>query len=103
MTATGEISEKQARDVAEHGRAKEWLAPSFAKELFLDRLFDALWRNCDDSDRRLARQVLDGRYTWLEEGILDPSIEGPWIAHDGGTAKSDVHRVIRDAKSRGAA
>jgi alkylation response protein AidB-like acyl-CoA dehydrogenase len=68
-----------------------------------DRLFDALWRNSDDTDRTLAREVLDGRYTWLEEGILDPSIEGPWIAQDGGASKSDVHRVIRDAKSRGAA
>jgi hypothetical protein len=24
--------------------------------------------------------VLDGRYTWLEEGIIDPSGEGPMIA-----------------------
>jgi hypothetical protein len=24
----------------------------------------------------LGRSVLDGLYTWLEEGILDPSIEG---------------------------
>ncbi len=60
-----------------------------------EQLFDQLWRNCDDSDRTLARGVLDGRYTWLEEGILDPSIEGPWIAQDGGVAKDDVHRVIR--------
>jgi hypothetical protein len=47
--------------------------------------------------------VLGGRYTWLEDGILDPSIEGPWIAQDGGAPKPDVHRVIRDATSRGAA
>jgi len=39
--------------------------------------------------------VLEGRYTWLEEGILDPSIEGPWIAQEGGAAEHDVHRVIR--------
>jgi hypothetical protein len=53
--------------------------------------------NCDDSDRTLASGVLDGRHTWLEEGTLDPSIEGPWIAQDGGDggAKDDVHRVIR--------
>src|SRR4051812_50023092 len=38
MTATGEISEKQARDVAEHARTAEWLQPSFGKELFLGRL-----------------------------------------------------------------
>ena len=51
--------------------------------------------NCDDSDRTLARGVLNDRYTWLEEGILDPSIEGPWIAQEGGVGKSDVHRSIR--------
>lgn len=81
------------------------LADAFCRQARLraDQLFDALWRNADDSDKALARGVLDGRYTWLEEGILDPSIEGPWIAQDGGAAKSDVHRVIRDAKSRGAA
>jgi hypothetical protein len=55
-----------------------------------------LWHNCDDSDWTLARGVLDDRYTWLEEGILDPSIEGPWIAQNGGVAKPDVHRFIRD-------
>src|SRR5262245_41030204 len=38
MTATGEISEKHARDVAEHARTSEWLQPSFGKELFLGRL-----------------------------------------------------------------
>ena len=61
-----------------------------------EQLFDQLWHNCDDSDRTLARGVLDDRYTWLEEGILDPSIEGPWIAQNGGVAKPDVHRVIHD-------
>jgi hypothetical protein len=81
------------------------LADAFCRQARLraDQLFDALWRNADDSDRTLARGVLDGRYTWLEEGILDPSIEGPWIAQDGAASESDVHRVIRDAKSRGAA
>jgi alkylation response protein AidB-like acyl-CoA dehydrogenase len=81
------------------------LADAFCRQARVraNHLFDELWSNCDDSDRALARHVSDGRYTWLEEGILDPSIEGPWIAQDGGTAKSDVHRVIRDAPNRGAA
>jgi alkylation response protein AidB-like acyl-CoA dehydrogenase len=68
-----------------------------------NRLFDELWRNSDGTDRALARGVLDGHYTWLEEGILDPSIEGPWIAQEGGAEKADVHRVIRADVSRGAA
>jgi alkylation response protein AidB-like acyl-CoA dehydrogenase len=81
------------------------LADAFCRQARVraDQLFDELWRNSDDADRTLARDVLDGRYTWLEEGILDPSIEGPWISQDGGATKPDVHRVIRDAARRGAA
>jgi alkylation response protein AidB-like acyl-CoA dehydrogenase len=81
------------------------LADAFCRQARVraDQLFDELWRNSDSTDRTLARGVLDGRFTWLEEGILDPSIEGPWIAQDGGAAKSDVHRVIREATKRGAA
>lgn len=73
------------------------LADAFCSQARIraERLFDELWHNSDDSDRTLARGVLDGRYTWLEEGILDPSIEGPWIAQQGGDAKDDVHRFIR--------
>ncbi|OBB91876.1 acyl-CoA dehydrogenase family protein [Mycolicibacterium peregrinum] len=59
-----------------------------------DRLFTELWDNSDDSDRTLAHAVLDGRYTWLEDGIIDPSIDGPWIAQEGGEVTEDVHRVI---------
>jgi hypothetical protein len=81
------------------------LADAFCRQARVraNRLFDELWSNCDDSDRALAREVRDGRYTWLEEGILDPSIEGPWIAQDGGAEKGDVHRVIRAAPHRGVA
>jgi len=45
----------------------------------VDALFDALWSNDDDADYAAARQVLDGRYAWVEEGILDPSGEGPMM------------------------
>jgi hypothetical protein len=40
--------------------------------------------------------VLAGRYTWLEEGIIDPSIPGPWIAEaEPGPSKTEnVHRHI---------
>jgi hypothetical protein len=44
-------------------------------------LFDKLWDNTDDADTRLTRGVLDGRYSWLEDGVIDPSEgTGPWIA-----------------------
>jgi hypothetical protein len=42
-------------------------------------LFDALWSNDDDANRAAADKVLAGRYEWLEEGIIDPSGEGPMI------------------------
>ena len=73
------------------------LADAFCRQARVraEQRFDQLWHNCDDTDRTLARGVLDGRYTWLEEGVLDPSIEGPWIAQEGGVAKHDVHRVVR--------
>ena len=84
------------RDRAE-GTSVE-LADAFCRQARVraEQLFDKLWHNCDDTDRALARGVLDDRYVWLEDGILDPSIEGPWIAQNGGATKPDVHRVIRD-------
>ena len=73
------------------------LADAFCRQARVraEQRFDQLWHNCDDSDLTLARGVLIDRYTWLEEGILDPSIEGPWIAQEGGVGKSNVHRSIR--------
>jgi alkylation response protein AidB-like acyl-CoA dehydrogenase len=59
------------------------LADAFCQQatLRVEALFDALWSNTDSTDAALARGVLGGRYTWLEEGILDQSEgTGPWIA-----------------------
>lgn len=73
------------------------LADAFCRQsrVRAERLFTELWDNSDDSDRTLAHNVLGGRYTWLEDGIIDPSIDGPWIAQEGGEVTDDVHRVIR--------
>jgi hypothetical protein len=46
----------------------------------IGHLFHELWANDDASNYKAAQHVLDGRYTWLEEGIPDPSGEGPMIA-----------------------
>ncbi|OCB52903.1 acyl-CoA dehydrogenase [Mycobacterium vulneris] len=73
------------------------LADAFCRQsrVRAEQLFTQLWDNSDDSDRTLAHDVLAGRYTWLEDGIIDPSIEGPWIAQEGGDVTHDVHRTIR--------
>ncbi|MBG6179360.1 acyl-CoA dehydrogenase family protein [Arthrobacter sp. CAN_A1] len=64
----------------------------------IDQLFTALWSNTDSSDRALSQRLLDGRYTWLEAGILDPSEgTGPWIAPppSGPSTRDNQHRNYR--------
>ncbi|MDN3356701.1 acyl-CoA dehydrogenase family protein [Actinomadura sp. DC4] len=60
------------------------------------RLFDQLWNNTDDLDAKLAKKVMEGRYTWQEEGVIDPSIPGPWIAEaePGPSEVENVHRTV---------
>lgn len=85
-------------DGAEFGRKPYELADTFCHQARqrAEALFDRLWDNTDAMDVRLARRVLDGRYTFLEEGIIDPSLEGPWIApqRTGPSMFDDVHRHI---------
>ncbi|MET9224895.1 acyl-CoA dehydrogenase family protein [Lentzea sp. NPDC003310] len=81
------------RDDNPHARL---LADAFAKQarVRVDELFEKLWKNTDDSDVVLAKQVLDGNYAWLEDGVVDASIPGRWIAdstHRASTAEN-VHR-----------
>ena len=60
------------------------LAEAFCQQatLRIEALFDALWTNTDSGDVQLTRDVLEGRYSWLEDGIIDQSEgTGPWIAH----------------------
>jgi alkylation response protein AidB-like acyl-CoA dehydrogenase len=65
--------------------------------LRIEALFDALWDNTDDADYGLTARVLDGRYTWLEEGVFDPSEgTGPWIAdwRAGASKQESVARRV---------
>jgi len=67
----------------EQGRAAFDLAAAFCEQsrLRTEELFGRLWSNADDTDRTVAGRVLDGDFTWLEQGVLDPSEgTGPWIA-----------------------
>jgi hypothetical protein len=58
------------------------LADLFCKQARrrVDELFTALWSNDDEDNYAGAQRVLEGRYAWLEQGIVDPSGYGPMVA-----------------------
>jgi alkylation response protein AidB-like acyl-CoA dehydrogenase len=60
-------------------------------------LTEQLWVNTDEHDATVAHRVLADSYTWLEEGVLDPSIEGPWIAEPtpGPSTRPNQRRTVR--------
>jgi alkylation response protein AidB-like acyl-CoA dehydrogenase len=74
QTAIGEHPERAAET--------QELAEAFCNqaEHRAERLFHELWTNVDGPNHRLALNVLKGRHTWLEAGIIDPSAgEGPMV------------------------
>ncbi|GGQ96158.1 acyl-CoA dehydrogenase [Streptomyces griseorubens] len=83
----------------DHGREAYQLADAFCRQarLRVEELFGRLWSNTDDLDRKVVKNVLGGSYTWLEDGVIDPSGEGPWIADatPGPPARDNVRRPIR--------
>ena len=64
-----------------------------------DALFHALWANDDDENHAAAERLLDGTYLWLEDGIADPSGEGPMIPPDAGKAPATVPAAAESAPS----
>jgi hypothetical protein len=63
------------REQPDRGDAAYELADLFAAQAHrrVDTLFTALWANDDDQAYTTAQKVLDGRYAWLEEEVLDPA------------------------------
>ncbi|CAL9536898.1 putative acyl-CoA dehydrogenase FadE10 [Streptomyces sp. enrichment culture] len=92
------VRAEMLRARGENGRAAYQLADAFCRQARIrtEELFDRLWDNTDDIDRKVVRGVLGGAYTWLEEGVVDPSTPGPWIApaNPGPSTRTDVHRPI---------
>jgi alkylation response protein AidB-like acyl-CoA dehydrogenase len=83
-------------DDPDKGEAAFALADVFCEQarLRVDHLFQRLWANTDDHDQRIATRVLDGDFTWLEEGVLDQSEgTGPWIA--AWTPGPSDHETVR--------
>ena len=73
--------------VEDQGRQEAYeLADLFARQarLRIDHLFDGLWNNEDTRNYKAAQRMLEGRYEWLEEGLL-----GVWdTAGTGGQAET---------------
>ncbi len=100
MAAACARAEMLLADDPERGRSAQRLADAFCEQarMRVDVLFDELWTNTDDTDRELADSVLAGDFTWLEEGVLDPSEgTGPWIARwaPGESTQESVWRPVR--------
>jgi alkylation response protein AidB-like acyl-CoA dehydrogenase len=86
----------------EHPERKEEaaeLADLFARQARrrVDVLFGALFDNDDDHNYKAAQSVLDDRYLFLEEGIADPSGDGPMVAgQPEGVTDQKASEVVRD-------
>ncbi|MEU6486424.1 acyl-CoA dehydrogenase family protein [Streptomyces sp. NPDC046887] len=93
------VRAEMLRTQGDHGREAYQLADAFCRQarIRIEELFGRLWNNTDDLDATVVKGVLSGTYTWLEEGVLDPSGDGPWIADatPGPATRENVHRPIR--------
>ncbi|MET7935773.1 acyl-CoA dehydrogenase family protein [Streptomyces sp. NPDC005322] len=92
------VRAEMLRARGDHGVEAYQLADAFCRQARIraDELFGRLWTNTDEIDRKVVSGVLSGSYEWLEQGIIDPSGDGPWIADGtpGPSTKDNVHRPI---------
>jgi hypothetical protein len=101
LFAMSTVCVRAKADAAEGGPRGETateLADAFCRQsrLRIEELLEGLWRNTDAIDVKVSSQVLGDRYTWLEEGVIDASTPGPWIAPSdpGPSEHENVHRTI---------
>jgi alkylation response protein AidB-like acyl-CoA dehydrogenase len=82
MSAAVVYAQTQMREHPERADETRELAEAFCNQAQhrTERLFHELWSNADGPNHSLALNVLSGRHTWLEEGIIDPSAgDGPMV------------------------
>jgi hypothetical protein len=82
ISAAVVFAQTAMREHPERAAETRELAEAFCNQASLrtERLFHQLWSNADEPNHRLALNVLKGRHTWLEEGIIDPSAgDGPMV------------------------
>jgi hypothetical protein len=66
----------------------------------IDRLFHDLGSNDDAKNYAAAQRVLRGDHTWMEEGILDPSGDGPMIPPQVATGKAAAETAAEGVTAR---
>jgi hypothetical protein len=61
-----------------------------------ETLFHELWDNTDSVDVTMAKRILAGRYAFVEDGVVTPAGEEPWVASwaPGPSSVPDVRRRI---------
>jgi alkylation response protein AidB-like acyl-CoA dehydrogenase len=59
-----------------------------------EALFRGLWDNTDSVDVAAAKRIVQGRYEFLEEGIVPPPSQGAWVStwEPGPSTAEDVRR-----------
>ncbi|HSA51204.1 MAG TPA: acyl-CoA dehydrogenase family protein [Yinghuangia sp.] len=98
MSASCMRAEQMRQRDPEQGASAYALADLFCRQARVrcDELFGRLWTNTDSLDMKITQQVAAGRHRWLEDGVLDPSTPGAWIAaaDPGPTKVENVHRKV---------
>jgi alkylation response protein AidB-like acyl-CoA dehydrogenase len=88
---------KARTERAEHPEGME-LADLFSRQARhrADALFAELWSNTDAIDVKAAKRVVDGRYAFLEDGIIPPPAEGDLVQRweNGPSTSDDVRRRL---------
>ncbi len=82
MAAAVVYAQTAIREHPERAAETRELAEAFCAQARLrtERLFHDLWTNADKPNHHLALDVLKGRHTWLEAGIMDASFgDGPMV------------------------
>jgi alkylation response protein AidB-like acyl-CoA dehydrogenase len=117
MAATAAYADTLGRERPERRGEAQEMAELFCRQAKrrAEALFGELWDNADDANREAAARVLEGRYRSLEDGIADPSGEGPMIpdevkesaagdvkgsAGEGSTASGESARPTVTASAR---
>jgi alkylation response protein AidB-like acyl-CoA dehydrogenase len=101
ISAAVVYTQTQVKDHPERAAETLELAETFCDQAQhrTERLFNELWSNVDTANHRLALNVLSGRHSWLEAGILDPSAgDGPMVP----SPESDLEVPVAAAATAGA-